>query len=213
MHINLAVYPLFIAGMILILTSRSRLNMKNTAGRLGERGTKLYGRYRKKALKFNVRKRNSTIENEIYQSATLLENIVILQKNSPKGAAYIIEMISGYSKDLRKAFDSMLYYLRMNQKDEAVAAFGRAAGTKSAMEYGDILIKMDSMNPSELRESISLLRRRLREERTTAEIKKNEIMSDLIYIPVLANVMLIFLNFVYCTYYSEQKELFQQILF
>lgn len=159
------------------------------------------------------KKRKASIENELYQSASLLENMIKLQRNSPKGAAYIIEQISSYSKELKKPFEYMLYYLRLNQKEEAVAAFERESGSKSAKEYADILIKMDSINPADLKENISLLRRRLREESITREKNKNEVISDLIYIPVLANVMLIFINFIYISYYAEQRELFQQLLF
>ena len=139
--------------------------------------------------------------------------MIKLQKNSPKGAAYIIEHIASYSKELKKPFEYLLYYLRLNQKEEAAAAFERESGSKSGKEYADILIKMDSINPADLKENISLLRRRLREESITREKNKNEVISDLIYIPVLANVMLIFINFIYISYYAEQREIFQQLLF
>lgn len=163
--------------------------------------------------RFVNKRRKAYIENELYQSASILENLIKLQKNSPKGAAYIIEQISSYSKELKKPFEYMLYYLRLNQKEEAVAAFERECGTKTAKEYADILIKMDSINPADLKENISLLRRRLREESITREKNKNEVISDIIYIPVLANVMLIFINFIYISYYAEQREIFQQLLF
>lgn len=212
MYINVLALCMFICGIVLILFESSI----RASG--FSRGLKIAGNMAHNSLKLDpgkltAKKRSAAVENEIYQSASLLENIIILQKNTPKGAAYIIEQIASYSKELKKPFENMLYYLRLNQKEEAVKAFAKEAGTKSAGEYGDILIKMDSINPSDLRENVSLLRRRLREEAITREKNKNEIMSDLIYIPVLANVMLIFINFIYISYYAEQKEIFQQLLF
>ncbi len=174
---------------------------------------KAAARLKKGASEALIKKRVNSVEREIYQSASLLENIIILQKDAPKGAAYIIEQIASYSKELKKPFESMLYYLRLNQREEAAEAFKREAGTKSAKEYADILIRMDSINPADLRENVSMLRRRLREESITREKKKNEVISDIVYIPVLANVMIIFVNFIYISYYAEQKELFQQLLF
>ena len=204
---------MFICGTVFILFESSSLRTSRIAHGLRHAGGRMQSRVKFRLGKLAVKKRNAAVENEIYQSASLLENIIILQKNTPKGAAYIIEQIASYSKELKKPFEYMLYYLRMNQKEDAVKAFEAEAGTKSAGEYGDILIKMDSINPSDLRENVSLLRRRLREEAITREKNKNEIISDLIYIPVLANVMLIFINFIYISYYAEQKEIFQQLLF
>ncbi|MDO4482687.1 MAG: hypothetical protein Q4C14_08230 [Bacillota bacterium] len=213
MYINVLALCIFICGIVLILFENTGMRASALSGRLKTAGNRVQRRLKLDSGKITAKRRNAAVENEIYQSASLLENIIILQKDTPKGAAYIIEQIASYSKELKKPFENMLYYLRLNQKEEAVKAFAEEAGTKSAEEYGDILIKMDSINPCDLRENVSLLRRRLREESITREKNKNEIMSDLIYIPVLANVMLIFINFIYISYYAEQKDIFQQLLF
>ncbi len=203
----------FCAGSIIILTS----GIDNIRRIADESIRNTEARCRKtinvKAEAFRSRKKKAAVEKEIYQSAALLENIIILQKESPKGAAYIIEQIAAYSSVLRKPFESMMYYVRLNQKEAAVNAFEAEAGTAATREYANILIRMDSIAPSELRENVSMLRKRLKEEAITREKKKNETISDLIYIPVLANVMVIFVNFIYISYYAEQKELFQQLLF
>ena len=69
------------------------------------------------------------------------------------------------------------------------------------------------MKLTDLQETLEMYRQNIREETITKEKQKNEIMSDLIYIPVMCNVMLIFINFIYIAYYAQQKELFQQLLF
>lgn len=214
MKLNFIFITAFLAGNILILFRSYDFRRKRYmfAGFSSEkRPERRLSRWISE--KFRGKRKQNAIENEIYHSASLMENIILLQKDSPKGAAYIIEQIASCSRELRPAFDSMLYYLRLNQKETAKSAFAHTAGTKSAEIYGDILIRMDQIHPGELRENVSMLRKRLREESITREKKKNEVISDLIYIPVLANVMLIFLNFIYISYYAEQKELFRQLLF
>lgn len=162
--------------------------------------------------KIRQKKRVAIMEDEIYRSAALLSNITILQDQTPKGAVYIIEQLLSFSGDLRRPFEHMLYYLRQNRTEEALDAFEKEAGTKSAREYGTILLQMEKMNPADQKENITLLRKKLMEEKITGEKRKNETISDLIYIPVLANIIIIFVNFIYIGFYAEQKELFQQLL-
>lgn len=209
MNLNIAAVIILNLGIFSLMVNDFKEVKAVIANLRGKATTRL----KKGASEALIKKRVNSVEREIYQSASLLENIIILQKDAPKGAAYIIEQIASYSKELKKPFESMLYYLRLNQREEAAEAFKREAGTKSAKEYADILIRMDSINPADLRENVSMLRRRLREESITREKKKNEVISDIVYIPVLANVMIIFVNFIYISYYAEQKELFQQLLF
>ena len=204
---------LFSIGVLLVLIAAADISKEKVRYRLSYGSERLYSKAYYPIKKILNKRKKASVESELYQSASLLENMIKLQKSSPKGAAYIIEQISSYSRELKKPFEYMLYYLSLNQKGEAVAAFERECGTKTAKEYGDILIKMDSTNPADLKESLSLLRRRLREESIAREKNKNEVISDLIYIPVLANVMLIFINFIYISYYAEQREIFQQLLF
>ena len=212
MLVNAIALSFFIIAILLIFFEGFSLRATAMRYELKGMANKTKGELKQRAKRISAKKRRAAVENEIYQSASMLENIIILQKNTPKGAAYLIEQIASYSKELKKPFEYMLYYLRLNQKEEAVRAFAEKAGTGSAGEYADILIKMDSINPADLRENVSLLRKRLREEAITYEKKKNEIISDLIYIPVLANVMIIFIDFIYISYYAEQKEIFRQLL-
>lgn len=162
--------------------------------------------------KIRTKQKAAVMDSEIYRSAALLSNITILQGQVPKGAIYIIEQLMSFSDDLRRPFEHMLYYLRQNRTEEALDAFEAEAGTATAREYGTILIQMDKMNPADQKENISLLRKKLMEEKITAEKRKNETVSNLIYIPVLANIILIFVNFIYIGFYAEQRELFQQLL-
>ncbi|MBE6020886.1 MAG: hypothetical protein E7228_03960 [Clostridiales bacterium] len=210
---NTLCVAIFSTGIVFVLLSVVGINKEKAKNSLNVGIETVFDKVSYLFKRILNKSKKASIENELYQSASLLENMIKLQKNSPKGAAYIIEQISSYSKELKKPFEYMLYYLSLNQKKEAVSAFEKECGTKTAKEYGDILIKMDSTNPADLKESISLFRRRLREESITREKNKNEIISDLIYIPVLANVMLIFINFIYISYYAEQREIFQQLLF
>jgi len=53
----------------------------------------------------------------------------------------------------------------------------------------------------------------MREKRTTELMRKTETMSDLVYLPVVAGVLAVFMNFVYTAYFIEQKDMLMQIFY
>ena len=157
------------------------------------------------------KKRQLQMENEIYQSLILLKNMALLQKNAPKGGIYILEQLIPYTKLLSQPLQMMLHYMRLNRPEQALDAFCRLGDTKSAERFGRLLIRMDEIPPGDLQQTLELYRSNLREEALTREKQKNELQSDLVYIPVMGNVMLIFINFIYVAYYAQQRDMFQQL--
>lgn len=204
---------IFISGIILIMSGSLRpLSAGNgRTGLLGRYGGRVHNLSHELRSSRRMKKRRAVMEKEIYSSAALLSNIAIIQSQAPKGAIYIIEQMASYSDHLKQPFEHMLYYLRQNRTEEALDAFEREAGTGIAREYGAILLQMDKIRPSEQKENIRLLMQKLREENITREKTRNETISDLIYIPVLANVIVVFINFIYIAFYAEQKDLFMQL--
>ncbi len=204
---------IFSSGIVLLMKSslRSFSGNKGVGEMLKLHGGKFFGISRDLRLSQSKKKRRVAIEKEIYASAALLSNIAIIHAAAPKGAIYIIEQMASYSDLLKQPFEYMLYYLRQNRSDEALDSFEREAGTELAREYGIILLQMDKIRPSEQKENIRQLMKKLREANLTREKKRNETISDIIYIPVLANVIVVFINFIYIAFYAEQKDLFMQL--
>ena len=48
--------------------------------------------------------------------------------------------------------------------------------------------------------------------RVTEQKKRDEIISDLIYFPVVLNILVIFINFIYIAYFIDQKEMLQMFI-
>jgi uncharacterized protein YneF (UPF0154 family) len=46
----------------------------------------------------------------------------------------------------------------------------------------------------------------------TVQKRRDETVSDLIYLPVVINVMLVFINFIYVGYFIDQKEMLTILL-
>ena len=151
-------------------------------------------------------------ENQIYKAVSLLQNFSSLKIGEAKGGIFMIEQLRSYVPELGYAFDHLIYYLRINKPQEALVAFQEKIDSPSAVDFGKILINLDQMEPAYLKESILSLRENIRERGITEEKRRNEVISDMVYIPVMGNVMLIFINFIYIAYFAQQQELFQQLL-
>jgi hypothetical protein len=75
-------------------------------------------------------------------------------------------------------------------------------------DFGRLLIQLDEISPRELEETLLSYRKNIREVKATRQKLQDEMMSDLLYLPVVINVLMIFVNFIYVAYFIEQKEMF-----
>jgi hypothetical protein len=48
--------------------------------------------------------------------------------------------------------------------------------------------------------------------RLTEQKKKDEMISDMVYFPVVVNILVIFVNFIYVAYFLDQKEMLQMFM-
>ena len=46
----------------------------------------------------------------------------------------------------------------------------------------------------------------MREDRLTKQKRRDEMVSDLVYFPVVVNAMAVLMNFIYVAYFLQQKE-------
>ena len=91
--------------------------------------------------------------------------------------------------------------------NKAAEALYDALGESSARDIGSFLASWEDIPPEELIQSIDLYRSGLIEARLTKQRKRDEIISDLVYFPVVLNCMVVLLNFLYVAYFLQQKEL------
>ena len=160
-----------------------------------------------------IRKRYSDKKDmEIYQSIALLRNMIKTNKFNKLSSDYMIEQLAIYSELLRNTYFKVLNLLRLNKKQEAIQLFSSEVRTKVSSDFGRLIIELENMENRELDEILISLQKNIREERITKQKKNDELISDILYIPVVLNVLLIFINFLYVAYFINQKNFFSMLI-
>jgi len=158
------------------------------------------------------RRRAEKVDEEIYESISFLRNITALGKGRKVGADFIIEQLSLRNGVLQPVYVRMLGFLRLGNKEEAIEFFANEAPTAIGKEFGGLLLQWDDMDPIELTEILISHQKNIKEVKMTIRKKRDEMISDLIYAPVVVNVFLVFINFIYVAYFMEQHELLRTLL-
>lgn len=159
-------------------------------------------------LKKASRKRR--VEKEIYEAISFLRNILTLNAGKEVRGDVLMEKLAVRKGVLQPVYGKMLGLTRLNRASEAVLAFNDSACPTSGKELASLLIKWDEMNPEELGEILISIQRAARERRTTEQKKRDELISDLVYLPVVLNVLVIFINFLYVSFFLDQQEMLMQ---
>jgi hypothetical protein len=147
-------------------------------------------------------------EREIYEAISFLRNIISVNLSGGTSSDMLLERLARNKGALRPAYARTLNLLRMNKRAEAERCFVKAVGGGLARDFIRVVLQWDRVAPQELAESLISYQKSLKEMRLTARKRKDELISDLVYIPVVVNVMVIFLNFIYMAYFVGQKEMF-----
>jgi len=206
---------LFTLGVILIRGKQNtlRLHARNIA--LSGRGFKGKAENYLKKTRFRewLRKRKGErVDREIYESISFLRNILTLGRGRRVGADYIIEQLSHKEGMLQPVYIRMLRFLRVGKPEEAVKVFAEDAFTRVARDFADLLLKWDAMDPLELAEILISYQKSIKEVKSTAQRRRDELVSELIYIPVVLNIFIIFINFIVVGYFMEQQHMLNMLL-
>ena len=205
----IALGVMLIQGRQNILGWHSRSILRSSGKRLRDKA-ELYS----KKIKFRewLRKRKGArIDKEIYESISFLRNIIALGNGRRVGSDYIIEQLSHKEGILQPIYIRMLRFLRVGKLEEAVKSFSGDAFTQVALDFGDLLLKWDALDPLELTEILISYQKGIKEVKSTAQRKKDEIMSEFIYFPIVVNVFVIFINFIVVGYFMEQQLMFNML--
>lgn len=151
--------------------------------------------------------RREKMNMEIYEAISFLRNITVLGRGSSCSADTMLELLVERKGILAPIYGRMLQMLRQNQPGEAVAYFSEKVNTDIGKDFARLIVQWDSVDPRHLMETLLSHQKNIREVRMTALKRRDEIVSDLIYLPVVVNIMLIFINFIYVGYYMDQSEL------
>ena len=167
----------------------------------------------KAALLRNARRREQ-VSKELFAMLSVLRNHA---SADAAGAVVttdcILEQFAQTEGVLDGIYAGVLRLLRTGRRAEAAEYFSAAAGVELARDYIMIVLDWDAVTPHKLKKTVSAFQNALKEARTTELIRKNETLSDIIYIPVVAGVLVIFINFIYVAYFAEQRALLAELFF
>ncbi len=154
------------------------------------------------------------VQNEIYEGLSLLRNFICVGGDDMRGdmtGDMVLVKLSKRGGVLEPVYLRMLSFLRLGKNEEARNCMSEFADIPIIMEYASILVDWDRVERETLRETIITFQKSIRQTRETASRRRDEIISDLVYMPAILNVMLIFINFVYVGYFLEQREMLSDI--
>ncbi len=187
------------------------LFFNNSKGDLRRRveGLKKEGGSRLSETALLKKRKNQEIDKEVAESISFLRNLLLLGTGRRMSRDFVITRLSRKDGYLKPAFLGMLSRLRVNQREEAMDFFSSYAGTSRAREFAGVLLQWDDLDPLALSEILLSHQKSIGEIRMTEKIRRDETISDLIYLPVVINVLVICVNFIYTSYYLKQQEMFQ----
>lgn len=159
----------------------------------------------------NKKRKNQLADKEIYEGISFLRNIISIDRGKQVSTDFIIEQLSQREGTLQKIYIKMLGLLRVNKKTEAQQMMSDRLETPIGKEFAGLLLRWDEINPLELSEILLSHQKSIKEMRMTQQRRKDEIVSDILYFPVIINVVLIFINFIYVGYFINQKEILEML--
>lgn len=163
---------------------------------------------------FNALERNRLehAEVEIFEAISFMRNLIAIGEEGSLSSDTLIEQLILHRGDLSPIYSGTLNLLRQNRREDAINYFSESVGTKNSKDFARLLIQWDSIEPKQLHETLLSHQKNIREDRITNQKRRDEIISDLIYLPVVINIMLIFINFIYVGYFIDQKEMLTMLI-
>ena len=140
------------------------------------------------------------------ESLAYINNLVVLGRGRSISTELLLTELAGFCKTLGPVFLDMAHSLHINDRARADTALEKVLGEGFASDIGRFLAGWDELPPDEMAQSVELYSSALREERESRMRARDELVSDLIYFPAIANSMLVMLNFVYVAFFMQQRE-------
>lgn len=160
---------------------------------------------------YKVKMENRRTDREVYEAISFMRNIISIENGKNISADFIIEQLSKKKGVLRETYIKMLSLLRVNRKKEAIDLLKSRMNSSASKEFAALLIRWDDINPKELTEVLISYQKSIKEIELTNQKRRDENISDMLYFPVIVNVMLLFINFIYVAYFIEQKEMLENL--
>lgn len=161
--------------------------------------------------RYMEKKRKERVDREIFEAISFLRNIVVLGREQDVGLDYVLQLLCEKEGVLKEGFSTMLSLIRTNQMKEAERRFNEYAGSEAAKDFCRLIMKWDSISAKDLLETLTSYEKAAKEIMITNIRRKDEITSNIIYIPVVLNVIVIFIDFLCVAFFIEQKEMLDSL--
>ena len=197
-----------LAGSVLLIPSVGFRRLSNAGRSLYEAPRRwVMGHVTTSVKEYKNKRRRELLDREITDGISFLRNAIAIGRGKVAGTDAMIEELCEHRGLLSPIYGQMLRLLRQNKKTEAISYFAEAVRTDSAKEFGRLLIQWDEIDPVELMETLLSQQKSMKEVNMTLRKRRDETISDLIYLPVVINLMVVFINFIYVAYFLDQKEM------
>ncbi len=154
------------------------------------------------------KRRFQKMEREIARDMAFLRNLLLLRSGSVLSVDYVLTRLAFREGPLKPAYLAMLSHQRLNRKQKALEAFSSHVQVPIARELAGLLLQWDELESTVISEILTSHQKTLRDIRMTQQTRRDETISDLIYLPAVFNVLIICVNFIYISYYINQQEVF-----
>ena len=155
------------------------------------------------------KRRVQKMEREIARDMAFLRNLLLLGSGNVLSVDYVLTRLAFREGPLKPAYLAMLSHQRLNRKQKALEAFSSYVQVPMARELAGLLLQWDELESKVISEILTSHQKTLRDIRMTQQTRRDETMSDLIYLPAVFNVLIICVNFIYISYYINQQEVFR----
>ena len=205
-YFDFAALAVFWAG-VMLLTVKKRLDLKERARLfVNKYADDSSIRMPEAVKKIRAEFGRDKLERELAENLAYIKNLVVLGRGQSISTELLLTELSECSKLLSGTYLDMAHWLHTNRKDKAAECFSARFDNGFAKEIGQLLAGWEDIEPAELLSSVELYQSALREERQTRQLEKDEMISDLVYFPVVINCMAVLLNFIYVAYFLSQRE-------
>ena len=204
---NYCMLAVFWTG-VLILNIKDRRTLYSRALETVSRGKEIAkGSFPVRKYNEFVRKNKvDLMQKELTESLAYVNNLVLLGREKSVSAQLLLTELAEFSQKLSPVFLDMVHSLNMNETEKAKNALFQAMGTAYSQDIGRFLAGWDELPPEEIADTCSLFIETLREERRSRQMQRDEIISDFVYIPAVANAMLVLFNFIYVALFIQQRD-------
>ena len=183
-------------------------SLKREAQRYRSRSEELARRsapYRK-LQQLSLNRKREAMQRDLAEGLSYIKNLVVIGRGENMSAQLLLEELSELSKDLGPVFLSMARCVQLFDKETAAQQLYEVLPFSYAKDIGEFLAGWEDVPPSDLLNTVEVYRSALREDRLTRQKRRDEMISDLVYFPVVVNAMAVLMNFIYVAYFIQQRD-------